>query len=36
MQAELYAKLCNKFQQFKNGKTLYGHLPPKIIAELKP
>ena len=23
-------------QQFKRRKTLYGHLPPKNIAELKP
>ena len=23
-------------QQFKNRKTIYGHLPPKNIAELKP
>ena len=35
MQAELFAKTCKICQQFKNRKTLYGHLPPKIIAELK-
>ena len=36
MQAELFAKTCKICQQFKNRKTLYGHLPPKNIAELKP
>ena len=35
-QAELFAKMCNTYQQFKNRNTLYGHLPPKNIAELKP
>ena len=33
---ELYAKPCNICQQFKMRKTLYGHLPPKNIAEQKP
>ena len=33
---ELFDKMCKKCQQFKNIKTLYGHLPPKNIAELKP
>ena len=36
MQAELFAKTCKICQQFKNRKTLYGHLPPKNITELKP
>ena len=31
----MFAKTCNICQQFKNRKTLYGHLPPKNIAELK-
>ena len=35
-QAELLAKMCKTCQQFKNRKTLYGHLSPKNIAELKP
>ena len=35
-QSELFAKTCKIFQQFKNRKTLYGHLPPKNISELKP
>ena len=35
-QAEMFAKTCNIFQQLKNRKTLYGHLPPKNISELKP
>ena len=35
-QAELYAKPCNICQQFKGRKTLYGHLPPTNITELKP
>ena len=33
---ELFAKMCKICQQFKNKNTLYGHLPPKYIAELKP
>ena len=36
MKAELYAKQCKICQWFKSRKTIYGHLPPKIIAELKP
>ena len=35
-QAKNHSKPCKICQQFKNRKTLYGHLPPKIIAELKP
>ena len=35
-QLQLYSKLYKICQQFKNRKTLYGHLPPKNIAELKP
>ena len=35
-QAELFAKICKTCQQFKKRKTIYGHLPPKNIAELKP
>ena len=35
-QAELFAKTCKICQQLKKRKTLYGNLPPKIIAELKP
>ena len=34
-QAELFTKTCKTCQQFKNIKTLYGHLPHKNIAELK-
>ena len=34
--AELFTKTWKKFQQFKNRYTIYGHLPPKNIAELKP
>ena len=36
MQEELFAKTCKICQQLKNRKTLYGHLPPRNIAELKP
>ena len=36
MQAKLFTKMCNTFQQFKNRKTLYEHMPSKNIAELKP
>ena len=35
-QADLFAKICKTCQQFKNRKTMYGHLPPNNIAELKP
>ena len=28
--------MCKTCQQFKKRKTIYGHLPPKNIAELKP
>ena len=28
--------MCKTCQQFKKRNTLYGHLPPKNIAELKP
>ena len=35
-QAELFTKMCKTCQKFKNRKTVYGHLPPKNIAELKP
>ena len=35
MQVELYAKPCKVCQRFKNRNTLYGHLPPHNIAELK-
>ena len=34
-QADLSIKTCSKCQQFKNRKTIYGHLPSKIIAALK-
>ena len=33
--AELFSMTCNICQQFKNRMTLYGHLPPKNISELK-
>ena len=32
----MYAKLCKIFQTLKYRKTLYGCVPPKNIAELKP
>ena len=35
-QSELHTKPCKICQQFKNRKTLYGHVTPKNIAELKP
>ena len=35
-QPELSIKTCKKCQQLKNRKTLYRHLPPKIIEALKP
>ena len=28
--------MCKTCQQYKNRKTIYGHLPHKNIAELKP
>ena len=31
----MYIKAYNKFQQFKNRKTLYGKLTPKIAPALK-
>ena len=34
MQADLYANPCKIRQRFKNIKNIYGHLPPKKIAEL--
>ena len=33
---DLSVKTCNKFQQFKKRKTVYGHHPPNIITALKP
>ena len=36
MQAELYGKQFNTFKRYKKRKTIYVHLPPKNIAELKP
>ena len=36
LQADLFTKTCNTCQQFKNRKTIYGHMPTKNIAELKP
>ena len=36
MKAELFSKTCKTCQQFKKRKTIYGHLPTKNIAELKP
>ena len=35
-QEELFAKMCKTRQQLKKRKTLYGHLPSKNIAEIKP
>ena len=35
-QADMFVNMCNNFQHFNNRKTLYGSLPPKINAELKP
>ena len=35
-QADLYAKTCKICEQFKNINNIYGHMPPKNIAELKP
>ena len=36
IRAEIFVKTSKTCQQFKNRKTLYGDLPPKNIAELKP
>ena len=36
IKAELFSKTCKICQQFKNKKTLYGHILLKNIAELKP
>ena len=33
---DLFANSCKISQQFKNRDTIYGHLPPKNVAELKP
>ena len=35
-QADMFANTCKIFQQFQKRKTIYGHLLPKKIAELKP
>ena len=35
-QAEMFANTCNDCQQFTKRKTLYGHLSPNNISELKP
>ena len=35
MKAELFAKTCKIFQQFKKRETICGNLPPNNIAELK-
>ena len=35
-QAEMFSKTCKICQKFKKRMTIYGHLPPKNIAELKP
>ena len=35
MQADLFALTCKICQKFKNRETLYGHLRPKNITELK-
>ena len=34
--AGFFTKKWKNWQKFKRRKTLYGHLPPKNIAELKP
>ena len=36
MQIELYSKLCNICQLLKKRNTIYVHLLPENIAELKP
>ena len=35
VKSELYSKLFNICQQFKNINNIYGRLPPKNITELK-
>ena len=35
-QVEMFANTCKICQQFKTRRNIYGHLPPKNIAELKP
>ena len=35
IQMDIFAKACNTCQQFKKRNTIYGHLSPKNIAELK-
>ena len=35
-QAGMFVKTCNTCQQFKNRNILYGNIPPKNTAELKP
>ena len=35
-QAEMFSKTHKIYQQFKKRNTIYVHLPPKNIAELKP
>ena len=35
-QAQMCTKACKICQQFKKRKTIYRHLPPRNIAELKP
>ena len=35
-QSEIYDKLCKICQKIKNIKTIYVHMPPKNISELKP
>ena len=35
-QSRQLARVCEICQKFKRRTTRYGHLPPKIIAELKP
>ena len=36
MQEELFANTCKTCQQVKKRNTIYRHLPPKKIEELKP
>ena len=36
MQTDISIKSYNECQHFNNKYTLYVHLPPNIIAELKP
>ena len=35
-QAEVYDNPCKICHWFKHINTMYGHLPPKNIVELKP